>query len=556
MNMHNLTLTSAILLTLLPLVSIGNPVEPIPGECRHELALAHKDILSISTLFISQNVNTHLETDEGIERAIIWARHNGLTKIYLETFRGNIWADETVIRKARDAFREAGFEVAGCITTTNMAKRGLQRRDGTLTVSPYDACFTSRVNQRVLQDIIEYSASLFDELIIDDFYKCLCICSECTEAKGDRTWSAYRINLMLNISRDFVIAPARAVNPDCRITIKYPNWFDHWNHAGYDAERQTALFDATYTGTETREPTHIRLRPQYGAYFLMRLVSAPDPAKNKGGWFDYIDTMPATYVEQARQTVLGGANELMLFHYVPLVAHEAPIQSMAALNAELPELFHLARLIEGKAHRGVAVPKPLNSSDFTLPETRLETDVYIHGYLGMLGIPLEPVLTLDPSAKALIGTQHILYDDKLLAALKKQIESGVPTIVTSNLLKTTGPLEGNPMILSFTEKIELMTLPQKRIDTLRNHVLEPLGYRLSAPARVSLHLYDDDLVVLENFNDHPVKIEISTVGKPSVYNRVLTIPKEAKTEEHPGESPLTAGWIIASRSLLVLEKAD
>ena len=550
MNMHNPALTSAILLTLLPMVSIGNPVEPIPGESRHELALAHKDILPISTLFIARSVNTHLETDEGIERAIAWCRHNGLTKIYLETFRSNIWADEPIIRQARDAFREAGFEVAGCITTTNMAKRGLERTDGTLTVSEYDACFTSRVNQRVLQAIIEYSASLFDEVIIDDFYAFTCVCSECTEAKGDRTWSAYRTDLMLEISRDFVLAPARAVNPDCRITIKYPNWFDHWNRAGYDADRQTALFDATYTGTETREPTHIAHNPQYGAYFMMRLVSAPDPAKNKGGWFDYIDTLPETYVEQARQTVLGGAKELMLYYIEPLVAHEIPIQSMAALNAELPELFQLARLIEGKAHRGVSVPKPLNSSDLTLPETRIETDRYIHGFLGMLGIPVEPVLTLDRPAKALIGTQHILYDDTLLAALKKQIESGVPTIVTSNLLKATGPLKGNPMVLSFTEKMELVTLPQKTIDSLRNHVLEPLGYRLSAPARVSLHLYDDDLVVLENFNDHPVKIEISTVGKPTAYSRVLTIPKEAKTEEHH------SGWIIAPRSLLVLEKAD
>ena len=550
MNMHNPALTSAILLTLLPMVSIGNPVEPIPGESRHELALAHKDILPISTLFIARSVNTHLETDEGIERAIAWCRHNGLTKIYLETFRSNIWADEPIIRQARDAFREAGFEVAGCITTTNMAKRGLERTDGTLTVSEYDACFTSRVNQRVLQAIIEYSASLFDEVIIDDFYAFTCVCSECTEAKGDRTWSAYRTDLMLEISRDFVLAPARAVNPDCRITIKYPNWFDHWNRAGYDADRQTALFDATYTGTETREPTHIAHNPQYGAYFMMRLVSAPDPAKNKGGWFDYIDTLPETYVEQARQTVLGGAKELMLFYIEPLVAHEIPIQSMAALNAELPELFQLARLIEGKAHRGVSVPKPLNSSDLTLPETRIETDRYIHGFLGMLGIPVEPVLTLDRPAKALIGTQHILYDDTLLAALKKQIESGVPTIVTSNLLRTTGALKGNPMVLSFTEKMELVTLPQKTIDSLRNHVLEPLGYRLSAPARVSLHLYDDDLVVLENFNDHPVKIEISTVGKPTAYSRVLTIPKEAKTEEHH------SGWIIAPRSLLVLEKAD
>ena len=108
--MQNLTLTSAILLTLLPLVSMGSPVDPIPGECRHELALAHRDILSISTLFISRSVNLHLETNEGIERAITWARHNGLTKIYLETFRGNMWADEAVIRRARDAFHEAGFK--------------------------------------------------------------------------------------------------------------------------------------------------------------------------------------------------------------------------------------------------------------------------------------------------------------------------------------------------------------------------------------------------------------------------------------------------------------
>ena len=51
----------------------------------------------------------------------------------------------------------------------------------------------------------------------------------------------------------------------------------------------------------------------------MRWLGGIGGAKCGGGWFDPYGTTEATYLEQARQTVLGGARESMLFCYGSLL---------------------------------------------------------------------------------------------------------------------------------------------------------------------------------------------------------------------------------------------
>ena len=58
---------------------------------------------------------------------------------------------------------------------------------------------------------------------------------------------------MDDVSRHLIINPARAVNPKVRIIIKYPNWYESFQALGYDLAVQPRLFDAIYTGTETRD---------------------------------------------------------------------------------------------------------------------------------------------------------------------------------------------------------------------------------------------------------------------------------------------------------------
>ena len=44
----------------------------------------------------------------------------------------------------------------------------------------------------------------------------------------------------------------------------------------------------------------------------------------RGGWFDTLGTSPQSYVEQARQTILGGATESMLFEAGALMGLDGP----------------------------------------------------------------------------------------------------------------------------------------------------------------------------------------------------------------------------------------
>ena len=110
--------------------------------------------------------------------------------------------------RARDRFRAAGFEVSGCVTTTNVGKRST----GWNVIS----CYTDRPTQMVLQRIFEHAASLFDEIMIDDFWFTDCKCPACDQARASKTvtitgetypvagdtWEDYRCELLVQLSRN------------------------------------------------------------------------------------------------------------------------------------------------------------------------------------------------------------------------------------------------------------------------------------------------------------------------------------------------------------------
>ena len=61
-----------------------------------------------STLFTAQDVRDHLATEQGRQEALAFCRKMGITKVYIETFRG-YQADEATLKAARDFFRQAGL---------------------------------------------------------------------------------------------------------------------------------------------------------------------------------------------------------------------------------------------------------------------------------------------------------------------------------------------------------------------------------------------------------------------------------------------------------------
>ncbi len=134
------------------------------------------------------------------------------------------------------------------------------------------ACYTDQPTQAKLQSEFEFAASLFDEIMIDDFFLEDCKCPECDAARqaqkvtvGDKvypvpsdSWMDYHCALMLHVSQDRVLAPAKKVNPNVRLIIKYPQWYDIRRSAWrYDVgARNGAPLIRIWVGTETRDYTN------------------------------------------------------------------------------------------------------------------------------------------------------------------------------------------------------------------------------------------------------------------------------------------------------------
>ncbi len=486
-----------------------------------ELAQANRNVHRYSTLITAQQVRDYLGTDDGIDAAIQWCKRTAVTKVYIESFRSNYRAPRETLRHAKERFLAAGLEVSGCVTTTIVGKKST----GWNLIS----CYTDPATQNHLQEIFEYTAGLFDEIMIDDFWFTDCRCGDCDAARRSRTvtvgektyrvsgdtWEDYRCELMVRLSRDRILAPAKRVNPKVKLIIKYPKWYDRFQDRGYDVVRETADFDRIWVGTETRDYHDSRWggTPQYEAYFIMRWLGQIGGAKCGGGWFDPYGTTEQTYVEQARQTVLAGAAESLLFCYGSLLKDTGPA-NVKALRACIPELLQVAREVGRRPIIGIAAYKPANSHPGKEP--------YVFDFVGMLGLPLVPCHEFPGDAQAAFFSVHALKDPEFPERLAKLVARGVPVLLTDGLAQQLQahvataapnvhvlPVRGNPK--------SLLKLPQSELDALRKPLLRPLGRTLKAPNRVALYLFADGSWVVENFNDRPVTVELdgATVEIPT-----------------------------------------
>jgi hypothetical protein len=481
-----------------------------------DLAKAKSGIHRFSTLFTAQQVRDHLSTEGGIDATIDWCRKTAVTKVYIEVFRSGYQARRESLQHAKERFQAAGFAVSGCVTTTDVGRRST----GWKTIS----CYTDKATQERLQQVFEYAAGLFDEVMIDDFWFTDCQCPQCDAARqaktvtvGGRTypvagdaWEDYRCELMVRLSQQRLLAAARRVNPKVRLIIKYPQWYDQFHERGYEVLRETADFDRIWVGTETRDYRDQRWggTPQYEAYFITRWLGRIGGAKCGGGWYDPYGTTEHTYLEQARQTVLGGARESMLFCYGSLLKDTGP-KNIETLRRNIPELLQVAEEVGRRRIVGVAAYKPANSHP--------EKEPRVFDFVGMLGLPLAPCHEFPADAPAAFFSVHALKDPDLPAKLTRFIASGKPVLVTDGL---AGQLAGKVRLGSANVQIlpvksspkSLLELPQTDLDGLRAKLLAPLGRSFKAPARVALYLFGDGSWVIENFNDGPVAVELD--GKP------------------------------------------
>lgn len=485
-----------------------------PSPDLWELARQNREVHRFSTLFTAQDVRGRLSNAEGLDAAVAWCKRTGVTKVYVEQFRDGYQAEREPTLRARERFLKEGIEPAGCITPTRVGKSSTGWKN---TIS----CYTDPATQEKVRAIFEYSAGLFDEIMIDDFWFTDCACEACDAARRSRTvtiggqnwpvagdtWADYRGELMVRLSREYVLAAAKKVNPRARLIIKYPQWYDRFHERGYDVARQTADFDRIWVGTETRDYGDARWggTVQYEAFFIMRWLGNLGGEKCGGGWFDPYGTTEKTYVEQARQTILGGARETVLFCYGSLLRDTGPA-NVEALRGEMPELLRVAGQVHRRDLVGVAAYKP--------PGSAPETEARVFDFVGMAGVPLRPCHTFPSNAPAAFFSIHALKDPAFTAQLREFIQAGKPVLLTDGLAQRLGeqPFLKAPHVITLPVKGDPKSLLQMNAETLesvRAPLLRPFKTTFSAPNQVSLYLFADGSWVVENFNDQAVLVRLN-----------------------------------------------
>jgi hypothetical protein len=341
-------------------------------------------------------------------------------KVYLETHRNLDIIEKENVLKIKKFFQDKGIEVSGGITYVVNERNKFQT-----------FCYTKAADRKKVQEIAEYTASLFDEIILDDFFFTNCKCVECIKAKGDKTWTQYRLELMTEVSKNLIIGPAKKVNPNVNIIIKYPNWYDHFQFSGYNLETEPKLFDMIYTGTETRDPVYTQQHLQpYQSYGIMRYFENIAPGRNGGGWVDpgsrqYIDR----YSEQIALTLFAKAKEQTLFCFgdmIQMINNEQgiPIPSSDAAPAAGYQLDKIDAFIAKLGNPiGIKSYKPYQSSG----------EDFLQSFIGMLGIPMDIVPEFPTEAPIVFLTEQAAFDKDILSKIKAHLTEGKNVIITSGL---------------------------------------------------------------------------------------------------------------------------
>jgi len=357
-------------------------------------------------------------SEKALRRQLDWfEKYCGCDKIYLESYRDGLTIPAGQLEMLIRVFRERGIEVSGTLTTT------------TNDLSPEDAekhrmsgtyCYVNNAMREHLVEKVKYIAGYFDEFIIDDWFFTMCTCNECREAKGDRSWEDFRTDLLAEVGEALIVKTAKAVNPNCKVIIKYPNWAEAYQESGYDPAKQRNIFDAIYTGTETRNtPSSDQHLPRYLSYSLPRLMENYVPGRNGGAWFDPYGCSPIDiFLEQAYLSAFSRSKELLMFCWGSLYKNRV-VTPIALQLSSIDKFLDAA---------GNCIGTPCY-----LPAMAQGED-HVEDFLGMVGIPFELTPDFPTTAKSVFLTAQALKDPNIIGKLQSFIINGGKAIVTSGFV--------------------------------------------------------------------------------------------------------------------------
>lgn len=488
-------------------------------------------------------------------------------KVYFEVHRSRHMADLLSIKKGKSFFESKGIKVSAGIATVK------DEDDNYRTF-----CYSKREDVEYVEKVVEFAAKYFDEIIFDDFFFINCKCDQCISKKGTKTWSAFRLGLMSDMSKR-IVALAKKINPKVRIIIKYPNWYEHFPALGYNLEEEPKIFDNIYTGSETRDPlNHPQHLQTYQSYSIVRYLENVSPGKNAGTWVDpyYRGTLDC-YSDQLLSSLYAKPKEITLFCSYDLEESLNVYNTDAYLGTIAPTaasaLFRMKQLFPLLGTPiGVQAYKPFHSSG----------EDYLHSYLGMIGIPMEMTPYYPQKSNTIFISECGKYDNSLVDKIKESLLAGKNIVITSGLLKAnpslmdiievkytdrkasidgvviggdkyalshgsisipqieyptnecweliTGTTKGGayPLLLMGyygKGKIYVLTIPENYSELylfpremylhIKDLFNQELPVTLDAPANVSLFVYDNNSFVIHSYLSYPQKVTVKIRTKVS-----------------------------------------
>ena len=390
------------------------------SQTQQDKAGARVNDLRLASYVTSQEVE-QLVTDPSVRtKALQTIRRMGITKLYLEVYRGGHVVSPEHLIFTRDWLKDMNIEIVGGIATVPGGDFGVGNK-GPLGWFNWQ----NEKTQRDLEKVIRMAAGIFDSFIVDDFLCTGDISDESKAAKGDRSWGEYRRALLTDLAQSVFIGPAKEVNPDITMIVKYPQWYDRFHLFGYDTKTLPELFDKVWVGTETRGRNTQRfgfVQP-YEGFVNYRWLAGIAGDKIGGAWFDHGDCAEHDFIDQAYTSVLAGAAELVFFNFGNVMAGHPDHEKVVA---QFDRLADLAAFVREHPVTGVAAYKPPNSDP--------AGDMYIMDFLGMLGVPIVPVHRFPEDAPVIFLPAHAAADPDLLDHITKARTRGTQIIFTTNLL--------------------------------------------------------------------------------------------------------------------------
>jgi hypothetical protein len=217
----------------------------------------------------------------------------------------------------------------------------------------------------------------------------------------------------------------------------------------------------------------------------------------------------------------------------------------------------LANLVNNKPIKGVLAVKPPNSdpqlTDTAVLNFNRNADSYIYDFVGMTGIPLVPTPRIDTDADAAFFPVQVMKDPDFEDKIRMMLDDNKPVLITDGLASHLNEVEQyeNLTVLDINvDPRNILHFSRGDLNRIRNKMLKPLGISFDAPSMVALYLMGENIIVIENFNDTDVMVNLGSES-PMEARIELVIPESAIVDTEFSENNLVFKKIPA-RTLVAL----